>query len=127
MIKLTMEQVRGMFDKTAFESGMEYLAQNRVRHVRYGTENGMSRMECRVQGDASYQVTIQEQPGGRQLPRLSDGFSQDLKLYQELECHACVLDEGQHVKNQSTRFFYFTSMSKNAIICKVLDLQVENY
>lgn len=27
---------------------------------------------------------------------------QDIKLYQELEFYACILDEGQHIKNQST-------------------------
>ena len=65
MIELTMEQVRDMFDKTVFDRGLEYYREGRVQHVRYSTEKGQPKMECRVQGDGSYQVSIMEQEKGR--------------------------------------------------------------
>lgn len=39
---------------------------------------------------------------------------QDIKLYQELEFYACILDEGQHIKNQST----LVSKAVKAINCR---------
>jgi len=67
MIELNMTQVRSMFDKAVFERGMEYYNEGRVQHVRYLEEDGLPKMECRVQGEGSYHVTIQEQEKGRLL------------------------------------------------------------
>lgn len=39
---------------------------------------------------------------------------QDIKLYQELEFYACILDEGQHIKNQST----LVSKAVKAVNCR---------
>lgn len=39
---------------------------------------------------------------------------QDIKLYQELEFYACILDEGQHIKNQST----LVSKAVKAVSCR---------
>ena len=39
---------------------------------------------------------------------------QDIKLYQELEFDTCILDEGQHVKNQSTQ----VSKAVKAVSCR---------
>lgn len=67
MISLTMEQVRRMFAQTVFDRGMEYYNEGRVQQVRHSTEKGQSKMECRILGDGSYQVTIREQGNGRLL------------------------------------------------------------
>lgn len=65
MIELTMEQVRSMFDKSVFERGMEYFNEGKIHHVRYTSENGLPKMECRIQGDGVYQVTLVQQASGR--------------------------------------------------------------
>ena len=65
MIELKLEQVRSMFDRKTFDRGMEYYKENRVQNVRYTMESGLPQMDCQVQGDGSYQVTIKEQEKGR--------------------------------------------------------------
>ena len=74
MIELTMEQVRSMFDRSVFERGMEYFNEGKIHHVRHTLENGRPKMECRIQGDGFYQVTLVQQESGRLQccrPRLS--------------------------------------------------------
>lgn len=65
MIELTMEQVRSMFDRSVLERGMEYFNEGKIHHVRHTSENGRPKMECRIQGDGFYQVTIVQQESGR--------------------------------------------------------------
>ena len=65
MIELTIEQVRSMFDRSVFERGMEYFNEGKIHHVRHTLENGRPKMECRIQGDGFYQVTIAQQESGR--------------------------------------------------------------
>ena len=67
MIELNMEQVRSMFDRKTFDRGMEYYRENRVQNVRHTVESGLPKMDCRVHGDSTYQVTIKEQEKGRLL------------------------------------------------------------
>lgn len=67
MIELNMEQVRSMFDKKTFDRGMEYYKENRVQNVHHTVESGLPKMDCQVQGDGFYQVTIKEQEKGRLL------------------------------------------------------------
>ena len=67
MIEFSLEQVRSMFDKKTFDRGMEYYKENRVQNVHHTVESGMPKMDCRVQGDGFYQVTIKEQEKGRYL------------------------------------------------------------
>ena len=67
MIELSLEQVRSMFDKKTFDRGMEYYKENRVQNVRHTVESGLPKMDCQVQGDGFYQVTIKEQEKGRLL------------------------------------------------------------
>ena len=65
MIELTMEQVRSMFDRSVFERGMGYFNEGKIHHVRHTLENGRPKMECRIQGDGFYQVTLVQQESGR--------------------------------------------------------------
>ena len=65
MIELTMDQVREMFRRTSFERGMEYYKRGCVVRVRAETEKELQKLEYRIQGEGTYQVSIREQPGGR--------------------------------------------------------------
>ena len=66
MIELTLEQVKGMFEREEFERGMAYYRKDGVRQVRWGVAGNRGTFECRVNGtEGAYQVTVREREDGR--------------------------------------------------------------
>lgn len=119
MIELTMEQVRGMFTKAVFDRGMEYYREGRVQYVRYSTEKGLSKMECRVQGDGSYQVAIKEQSSGRLLCGCSCyqfHFHEECKHLAAAMIHCAQHPKGRAVSDWNAKSLLKTYMERGSRI-----------
>ena len=100
MIELKLEQVRSMFDRKIFDRGMEYYKEKRVQNVRHTVESGLPKMDCQVQGDGSYQVTIKEQEKGRLMCSCSC-----YQFYYYATCKhlaAAMIHYAQHPKGRVT-------------------------
>ena len=68
-----------------------------------------------IYGNAPERKKRIEESGGMDVWVTSyELLRQDIKLYQELEFDTCILDEGQHVKNQST----LASKAVKAVNCR---------
>lgn len=68
-----------------------------------------------IYGSAAERKKRMEEGGTRDVWVTSyELLRQDIALYQELEFYACILDEGQHIKNQST----LISRAVKAISCR---------
>ena len=68
-----------------------------------------------IYGNAAERKRLIEESADRDVWVTSyELLRQDIKLYQELEFDSCILDEGQHVKNQST----LVSKAVKAVNCR---------
>lgn len=119
MMELTMEQVRDMFDKAVFERGMKYYNEGRVQNVRYLEENGLPQMECRVQGDGIYRVTIKRQDNGRLLCGCSCYqfyFHEECKHLAAAMIHCARNPKGQVLSDWNARNLLKTYMERGSRI-----------
>ena len=117
MIELTMEQVRSMFDKKTFDRGMEYYKENRVQNVHHTVESGLPKMDCQVQGDGFYQVTIKEQEKGRLLCGcgcIQFHFYNTCKHLAAAMIHCAQHPKGRGVSDWNARNLLKTYMERSA-------------